>query len=396
MPRSPDQSPRWPSDRRPLALRADDFDPRRSRRASEDLSRRLDAWARDVVRRLASLGVDATAHVVAEQNHAEVRFVAPRASDAARLAGSDADGTRLVLRLEPTSVRAGLELPAPRARAARVRLADPARALELATALEVLPEQFTMGDSSEPRAGESPRASADDLRVLLERVERAGGESADAGWAWVGWTVPRVVALEHAAMLDEQLEDAIAALGQLFALLVAGEGETDDRGPGKGRRFSGRRAGEGKASRKRDDEDERNRGRDLEARARGRGRDREPEADGEEAEAEPVGDALAPGGRAHEAKVPARSPRLPRLASRRRSTKASQVAIERGARVRVLKGPFAGKVGVVHELDGKGGARVMLGLLAVRLDVTNLMPCVERHGRPVLSSSHRKPIPARS
>ena len=69
---------------------------------------------------------------------------------------------------------------------------------------------------------------------------------------------------------------------------------------------------------------------------------------------------------------------------------------ERGARVTVLKGPFAGKVGVVQELDGKGGARVMLGLLAVRLDVKNLVSEAAGRGRPRLSSSHRKPLPARS
>jgi transcription antitermination factor NusG len=69
---------------------------------------------------------------------------------------------------------------------------------------------------------------------------------------------------------------------------------------------------------------------------------------------------------------------------------------ERGARVSVLKGAFAGKVGVVQELDGKGGARVMLGLLAVRLDVKNLVSAAEGRGRPRLSSSHRKPLPARS
>jgi len=62
----------------------------------------------------------------------------------------------------------------------------------------------------------------------------------------------------------------------------------------------------------------------------------------------------------------------------------------------VLEGPFSGKVGVVHELDGKGGARVMLGLLAVRLEVKNLTTQVEGRYRPVLSSSHRKPLPVRS
>jgi hypothetical protein len=70
--------------------------------------------------------------------------------------------------------------------------------------------------------------------------------------------------------------------------------------------------------------------------------------------------------------------------------------IERGTRVRVLKGPFSGKVGLVSELDGKGGARVMLGLLAVRLKVENLMAMVEGGRRPVLSTSHRKPAPVRS
>jgi hypothetical protein len=62
----------------------------------------------------------------------------------------------------------------------------------------------------------------------------------------------------------------------------------------------------------------------------------------------------------------------------------------------VLKGAFSGKVGVVHELDGKGGARVMLGLLAVRLELKNLAPWVEGRARPRLSSSHRRPLSARS
>jgi hypothetical protein len=66
--------------------------------------------------------------------------------------------------------------------------------------------------------------------------------------------------------------------------------------------------------------------------------------------------------------------------------------VEKGARVRVLEGPFAGKVGVVQDLDGKGGARVMLGLLAVRLAVKDLVTLLEGRARPLLSSSHRKPV----
>jgi hypothetical protein len=69
--------------------------------------------------------------------------------------------------------------------------------------------------------------------------------------------------------------------------------------------------------------------------------------------------------------------------------------IERGARVRVTSGPFAGKSGVVQELVGRKSARVMLGLLPVQIDVDDLAPS-GRRGRPRLTSSHRKPVPARS
>lgn len=70
--------------------------------------------------------------------------------------------------------------------------------------------------------------------------------------------------------------------------------------------------------------------------------------------------------------------------------------IRKGTHVRVLEGPFSGKVGIVHQLDGDGSARVILGLLVVRLDVDNLVERAERRVRPVLSTSHRKRRPARS
>lgn len=68
-----------------------------------------------------------------------------------------------------------------------------------------------------------------------------------------------------------------------------------------------------------------------------------------------------------------------------------------GARVRVARGAFAGKSGVVQELDGRGGARVMLGLLSARIDLKDLVGETEPGGggggrdRLTLSSSHRKP-----
>jgi transcription antitermination factor NusG len=70
--------------------------------------------------------------------------------------------------------------------------------------------------------------------------------------------------------------------------------------------------------------------------------------------------------------------------------------IELGARVRVVVGPFSGKGGVVQELDAKGGARVKLGLVVVRFEIEHLVLQAEGRARPVLGTSHRKPLPARS
>jgi hypothetical protein len=61
-----------------------------------------------------------------------------------------------------------------------------------------------------------------------------------------------------------------------------------------------------------------------------------------------------------------------------------------GAKVRVLGGPFAGRVGVISELDGKGGARVTLGLLSARVLLENLGLAAD-FVRPSLKSSHRTP-----
>jgi len=65
------------------------------------------------------------------------------------------------------------------------------------------------------------------------------------------------------------------------------------------------------------------------------------------------------------------------------------VTLEVGARVRVLGGAFAGRVGVISELDGKGGARVTLGLLSARVLLENLRPARDGE-RPPLKSSHRR------
>lgn len=66
--------------------------------------------------------------------------------------------------------------------------------------------------------------------------------------------------------------------------------------------------------------------------------------------------------------------------------------VEKGSRVRVLSGPFGDKIGVISELDGRGGARVLLGLLATRLDLDDLELVLDGRERPSLPSSHRKPL----
>jgi transcription antitermination factor NusG len=338
----------------------------------------MDAWATGVAPRLVSLGIRAT--IAGPPNEAsslpQVHFV---------VRGAPREATRLVLALDSARVRAGLEVPASQARTARVRLSDPARALELAKALEALPEQFTVGVLDDVASTEASRATADEVQALLDRIER------ERGTLWVGWSVPRELATPNAALLDELLADAIVALAKVFALVGGNvvdrhaRREQDARGA-KGHRLARRR---GAVDRSLADDDERDRTHAGGTHAIGHDRDVEREAPSDrDAEPEALRDLLSRG--RLDAKLPSRP------GSRRRPPKTASDVIEKGTRVHVLKGPFAGKVGVVHELDGKGGARVMLGLLAVRLDVSNLVSAVEGRGRPRLSSSHRKPIPARS
>jgi len=59
--------------------------------------------------------------------------------------------------------------------------------------------------------------------------------------------------------------------------------------------------------------------------------------------------------------------------------------------VQVLAGPFEGKVGVVQELDGKGGARVVLGTMSSWVPLVDLRRDSLGLERPPIRSSHRKP-----
>jgi hypothetical protein len=294
--------------------------------------------------------------------------------------------TCLVLSADAHGLAVALEVPAEDVHAVRMRLGEGARALELTAALEALPEQFAIGVGSADRAVPAgSHASPDEVRELIDRAERQRHPLS------VCWTIAREVALEHAADLDDQLEDAIVALAGVFVLL------TDDAPPA-GARLPAARGRQGKHP----PADDHRRGAKRRARAlqrdeeRERDQEREPEA---EAEPESTRENTGPPRRAQLrtlGRKPLRAGLRRRSGHDERETGPEGGAIDKGARVRVLDGPFAGKVGVVHELDGKGGARVMLGLLAVRLAVKDLALSVERRSRPLLSSSHRKPVPVRS
>jgi hypothetical protein len=282
---------------------------------------------------------------------------------------------RLTLTLDADAVEVALVLPPHDRVALRASLAGGRRPVALTAALAALPEQFAIGASSDVVRVPVPRASADDLRTLLDRAEDEGAA------LWLGWTVPRDVATAHAATLDAQLQDALVALGQVLRLFA--RAAHDDAGrPRRGRRHAHAEDDKPTAAGR-----ERARPR---ARTRARERDREPEAE-REVEPEPASEAEAPRVlRSLEAK-----PRL-RASLLRHGVPRPGAGIEKGAKVRVLEGPFAGKEGLVQELDGNGGARVMLGLLAVRIDVKDLVSSAQGRGRPKLSSSHRRPMPVRS
>jgi hypothetical protein len=376
--------------RRLLGLQPEDFEPRPQPRGSSDLVDRMQTWARRVVQRLRAFGLEGleeTPGELGDHDDACVRIAYAR--------GNVADATCLVLGVDATGVRAGLELPATQARGARTRLIDPARSLELSTALETLPEQFILSAPCSRDPTQAQGATADDIRTMLDEIER--GPASPRQKMWIGWTLPRDVALEHAALLDEQLEDALVALAQVFALLLEDPvSSRDDQIAGGARRFERSAKNGGRHLKKEEGERDAvgarkghgDRGRAGLSRPRGRGREREGEPDRETDAPEPVMESPSPRGRGPHVRRP------PRPGLQGRTSGASRVAIGRGTRVRVLRGAFSGKVGVVHELDTKGNARVMLGLLAVRLEVKNLVPCAGT--RPVLSSSHRKPIPDRS
>lgn len=186
--------------------------------------------------------------------------------------------------------------------------------------------------------GFEQRVSMLDRAGLSHLVDAALGQSG----LHVGWKLPRGVVLSHAASIDEQLADALTALALLEAAIA--------------------------------------------------GRTPRPSL-----AAQRLGAPMARGARlgvsgSTRMRTRAGGPRL------QASTQAVAGVIEGGTKVRVLAGPFEGKTGVVQSLDGKGGARVMFGLLATRVELGDLATersqrgagAQDRRERPAITTSHRR------
>lgn len=437
----------------PLNLAAPDFDAYAAEKATSnvysrpriELKQRALAWARGVVARLADVGIAVDVHgsdehpTLRNRKRVDAQWVFFWRDEAARdelerlldrrsiAAEIDDPGpyTRhafLALRLDVASVEVCFAVH-PEAEVdienlrARLRGGDDA-ASALMSALHALPEQFAIGVSPD----DWQAASAITAEALSGLIERAAAGPVPL---WIGWSVSRDTAIEHSAILDEQLEDAIVALAPLYRL-VAWSRDNDcialDRRIESAEQDCARAHAEAEAQTARWRTEQAEARRTAAEQARGRAVAQESVNDGNftsrprfrkpsletlfTPRASPKGSPSAPRSPSPPPVPPSPAPPRSRgddggsppgvapVAEGDQSTPPlpPPPTIEKGVKVRVLSGPFADKIGVVSDLDGRGGARVLLGLLSTRLDVANLEPVVEGKDRPALQSSHRRPL----
>ncbi|WP_437676448.1 hypothetical protein [Sorangium sp. So ce131] len=457
-----------------LHLTARDFDAYAAEKATSkaysrprlEVKQRALAWARGVVARLAELGISVDVHgsdehpSIRNKHRADCQWVffwrdqaardeLDRLLDRGRSISEAIDDpspfTRhafLALRLSEGEVEvcfavhpdAKVDVDNLRARLAAAEAATGEHAsplaAELASALHALPEQFSFGAGG----GDRVACSAATPDAIAEMLRRAADGQVPL---WIGWSVARETAIEHADILDEQLEDAIVALAPIYRL-VAWSRANDHIA--LDRKLEGIEQERARAHAELEAENERWRSEQARARersmeqARARGDERVEAAlparrptlatlfkstsgpGGGRGEPRPgpkhAGDVGAPVRRAQHADADqhakADAPQRPSAEPAQRAQRAPSGepdaaakaatepakggVIEKGSRVRVRRGPFGDKVGVVSELDGRGGARVLLGLLSTRLELDDLELVIDGKERPALSTSHRKPL----
>jgi hypothetical protein len=291
----------------------------------------------------------------------------------------------------------------------RARLSSSTGADALVRALERLPEEFqvTVGETLATEAGDRVSVTAASPEALLGLLERAAATSQPLS---IGWWVPRDLALAHAHELGEQLEDALVALAPVHRLVAWArdndhisletrlEGAERDRARAHAEAFAETERWRAERDAEREKSLERARERQQQRRE---DTPRDPRKaarhtlatlfKGAPAQARGRGKDAADGRAKHPPPVPPPAPPDDELGAGRPAAGAAAAVgvVDKGSRVRVLSGPFAHKLGVVSELDGRGGARVLLGLLSTRLDLTDLELAPNRRDRPALQSSHR-------
>lgn len=464
----------------PFVLTARDFDAYLPEKASSnaftrprlEVKQRALAWARDVAARLAEQGLQAEVHATDEHpSHRNKRRVESqwvffwrdaaargeldelleRSRSIAEAIDDPSPYTRhafLGLRLDPGAVEVGFAVH-PEAKVdidnLRARLAEGSEHLaeELTKALHALPDQFEVRAGDE--RGEAMRlpCSAATPEQIAEALARCVSENVPL---WIGWRVPRPVALEHAEVVSEQLDDAVLALLPVYRLIawsrdndhigiertIEGLHEEQARAHAEVVALDEKWKAEQAAQRERATQAARARAeeagpgrrpvtlatlfksspskdppkdvakepvaRDVRpappradapkgeakdngpplprpgapARENGRGGGREGGRDA----GRPVGPRPAPKPRTggHDApghnKVTFSMRGLPDASPKREA--GGEPTWEKGARVGILHGPFAGKVGTIAEMEGARSARVLLGLLSARLDISSL------------------------
>lgn len=432
-----------------------------------EVKQRVLSWARRIVARLAALGISVDVHgsdehptlrnksrvdsqwVFFSRDH-EAREDLDRLLDAERKLSAEIDDPSpfarhafLALKLDSFRVEVCFAVH-PEAKVdidnlrARLTANDESRdgvhqlTAELTTTLHALPDEFAIGVGDERVAAHAATPSA--IESMLERASEGQVP------LWIGWSVPRDVALEHAETIGEQLEDALIALAPVYQLVswsrqndhialdrrLEGIEQQRARTHAEVEAQTEKWRAEQAAARERSISEARARGETDHARhhAAGVGRsgprrpsldslfkpgsgpagDRErrevrdsepkkpptasPNKGRDQAEGTPRPRPVAP----VEAPSEAAPPRTTGQTSATTTAAPSPMTMEKGARVRVLRGAFADKVGVVNELDGRGGARVMLGLLSARIDINDLVVVPDGRDRPAIHSSHRKPV----
>lgn len=430
-----------------------------------EVKQRFLSWARRVVARLAALGISVEVHgsdehpTLRNKNHVDCQWVffsrdhearehLERLLDAERTISAAIDDPSpfarhafLALKLDSLRVEvcfavhpeAKVDVDNLRARlTANAEKHDGVHELtaELTTALHGLPEEFVIGVGDEQVTAHAASPAA--IEALLERA------SAGQVPLWIGWSVPRDVALEHEESIGEQLEDALLSLAPIYQLVswsrqndrialdrrLEGIEQQRARTHAEVEAQTEKWRAEQAAARERSQSEARARGEEA-AHLSGVGRNapRRPSLDSlfkpasgpaasrdsrdsrdrrEVRDSEPKKVVAAETNKPREKSETTPRPRPVAPVAPEGAAEAAPVrsggqthpaplTIEKGARVRVLRGAFADKVGVVNELDGKGAARVMLGLLSARVDLADLEAVHDARERPALHSSHRKP-----